>query len=442
MLRKVLIIAYFFPPLGGGGVLRPLKFSKYLPKSGWVPIVITVAHSRYAVRDSSLLKELDPLVRVCRVASLEPTAYLRGIRGLSRPSRILETWMLVPDAKIGWVPFVVREALRITKTDDISAVISTSSPASAHLAALWIKRATGLPWVADFRDEWTQNPFIHFPTRLHRWIHEKLESTVLLNADAVISVSEPITEGLAELVDPSESDKFITITNGFDKADLFGTRGESMVERRPYLPQSGSGHEQNSQKTDRRFRITYVGSFYGIRSSSPFLSAAAELCNSGALPARELEITFVGSHVEIPPDIPEGIVRQTGYVAHRIAIEEMLSADALLLVIPNGSAKNAYTGKLFEYLGTGRAILALAPPEGVAAKLIKKAKAGVIADPDEHCEIKNAIMKLYRAWEAGKPLTRIRQSVVMQYDRERLTQRLAQLLDHVVDRCKAGSKSQ
>jgi glycosyltransferase involved in cell wall biosynthesis len=234
--RRVLLVAYYFPPLGGAGVQRSLKFAKYLPELGWQPTVLTCSTGMRYTQDPSLTADIPAGLQVERASVLEPW---RPLLRSHRLTLFLNRWLSLPDRQIGWFPLAYRKGLKWLRGGFFSAIYTTAAPYTAHLLGLRLKRATGLPWIADFRDEWTQNPSLPNPSPLYRRLNKTWERQVLTEADRVLSVSEPITEGLQKLVEPTQRGKFHTLTNGYDPADF---------------------PAQSENRSSQKFTVVYTGS--------------------------------------------------------------------------------------------------------------------------------------------------------------------------------------
>jgi len=387
--RRLLLVTYYFPPLGGSGVFRPLRLAKHLPRKGWEVTVLSVSENTRAPKDHSLLREVPPGLRVERTPSAEPRTLLialskLGLRGLVRR---IEPLLMLPDDQRGWVPFAARRAKQLADELEFDAVITTSAPYSAHLVGQRLRRHSGIPWIADFRDEWTTNPYLRerYPTNWHRNFNRSLEREVLREADRVVCVSRPWLDALHGLVPDLPGKKFVVLPNGYDGEHFPG---------------------EPAPRPDR-FRIVYTGVFYGPRSPVPFLQALDLVRERRRIPADELEVVFMGRTgwsdraAGESPDDSVRIVEQRPYFE---SLEVLRSAAVLLLVIPREGGAGNHTGKLFPYLASGRPILATAPEPNVAAELIRESRSGVVAPPDDPAAIAAAIESLYEDWKRGIPL--------------------------------------
>jgi glycosyltransferase involved in cell wall biosynthesis len=407
-MRRVLVLAYVFPPLGGGGVHRTLKHVKYLTHHGYESLVVTARGRWYPPHDESLLREVPaethvvaapevPLARL-RAAVLNPMHRLRLSRALA-----FIGW---PDAYAGWIPGAVWTALRTARRHRPEVVYSTSPPVSAHLVALIVSRLLRLPWVADFRDGWTLNPQQEqVPVVLQR-ANARLEDAVVKRATRLVIADETIE------LRGTEPDALIQ--NGVDTDDL---------------PTHGG-------RNGDTFRLTYAGTLYGARNLEPVFAALKKMIATGRLDADRFELRLVGSDFRgqrAGSDLEALPMQATGYVDHRRALSEMAASDALLLFQPAGWP--GASGKLYEYLATGRPILCVAPDDSVPSRLVHELAAGECASPDEPAAIEAAIASLYRRWRDGElgVNDRVRRVAVERFSREALAGRLADVLDAAIE---------
>lgn len=403
--RRVLVLAYFFPPLGGGGVQRVLKFVKYLPEFGMQPTVITTRSQSYAVKDPSLAGDIPSGVTVVRAPELPMHKFRLLVGGLLQRLRMpgLTGFFPWPDEYAGWVPGALFATLRQIRKERPDVIFSSYAPASVHLVALLASRLTGVRWVADFRDEWTQNAESRRGPRILRTANEALERAVLSRAAAITVVADYF-EFAAEPAGPR-----VLIPNGVDPDDI---------------PASSTPEAEPS-----RFRLVFAGALYGGRDCSPLLRALRKLVRAGSLDPARIEFRVVGN-VWVPGglDLDEIEVSETGYLGHRAAVEEMQRGHALVICLPDGS--NAATGKLWEYLAVERPVLAIAPSTSVAAQTVEALDAGFAVEPSDDQAIEDAVMQLFRRWESGNArVPGVREEVYRRVSRRRLAGRLAEVLD-------------
>lgn len=375
--RRVLMIAAAFPPCGGPGVQRTVKFAKYLPSFGWKPTVWSADALDDLPGDESLLDDLAPEVHVhrwktgSRVRALRRS--LRDAAATGRPwSRLLAAidWRLtawlahkpMPDDLVRWARTSVWPATGIMQRDGVAAIYSTFSPASNHLLALWLKRKTGLPWVADFRDLWTDDYRYMERSRTRRRAHRRLEQMMLEAADAVIGVTERQTDMLASHV-PDQVHKFFTITNGFDPADF-----------------EDNGERTGPASLDGRFVLAHVGRLDRWRTSDAWFAGLRLFIRSLGADRDRFELRIVG---HAGAGVREKLAATgarcvfTGYVPHGEAVREMCRAHALLLNVPDGpNAASVIPAKLFEYLASRRPVLVVGPPDGEAERIVRSCGAG------------------------------------------------------------------
>jgi glycosyltransferase involved in cell wall biosynthesis len=382
---KVLIVSLYFPPAGGGGVQRPLKFATHLPTLGIETHVLAPDDPKWIHADPDLQPPTNAWIHRARYLGPKgrrPAEELHGRRGLdriSRQARLAGRRFLLPDENVSWNLTAIPAAVRIVRREGIDVVLTTSPPSSVHLIGAAAKRATGVRWVADLRDSIVAHPHRR-AERLAVRTKERGEAAVAgliaRNADAIVAVSEAIAEETRGL-DPKGP--VVTIANGSDFDDFAGL---------PY-------------ERGERFRITHTGSFFGKRDPRPFLTALAD---SG------LDVTarFVGDFRTADREWAEELglgdrLELHPYVPRRRSLELQRDSEALLLLIPEagGRGKGVLSGKVFEYLAAERPILASVPPDGAAAELIEETGAGVVAPPDDPAAIADALRGLVERYEAG-----------------------------------------
>jgi glycosyltransferase involved in cell wall biosynthesis len=404
-VRRVLVIAYFFPPLGGAGVQRTLKFVKYLPQFGWRATVVSTRSGLYGARDPELVREIPEGTRVVRAPAV-PVARWLAIALYKLGLRRLMPWVSWPDGGYGWAPVAFVAAWRQVRRQRPDVILSTSSPYGAHLVGLMLHRLTGIPWVADFRDEWAANPHLADQPRALARLSARAEAAITRHADHVVVAADYF----ALAGDAGLAGRRTTVTNGVDADDV---------------PADHDG----APPTDR-FRLSFVGTLYGPIDLHPVLAALERLITEDVIDPERFELRVVGS-IWIPDfAAPDGVpVTQTGYLDHEQAIAEMRSASALVLFVPESSL--APSGTIFEYLAVERPIICVTREDNLAAQLVREWNAGSVARPSDLDANVAALQTLYRRWEAGdlEPPAGTRERVFARYSRRELTRQLATVLE-------------
>jgi glycosyltransferase involved in cell wall biosynthesis len=402
--RRVLMLAYFFPPLGGAGVQRSVKFAKYLPEMGWSPTVITTRSTVYPVKDPTLAEDLPPGLRVLRAreprGAMGPATVFKWA-GLERLSQIAS----FPDFATAWAPDALRLALKTVQAERPSVLFSTSAPYTAHLVALAVHDRTGVPWVADFRDEWSADPSMSEGPPVMRRVARRLEREITSRATAIT-----VIDRYFDLSNPSAS-PVVAIPNGVDSDDV--------------------RHSETTGTSDA-FTLSYVGSIYGDHSPRPVLDVLAGLGARGLVDLDRVRVRLVGNDWRRPDDREWPVrVEQTGYVDHDQALLEMRSASVLLHY--RAPASSAPAGKVYEYLASERPVLCVAREDGVAARLVREAQAGPVAAPNDPQAIEDALLSLYERWRDGglRDQPWARDWVLANYSRRKLAGDLADLFEQV-----------
>jgi glycosyltransferase involved in cell wall biosynthesis len=453
MPGRVLIIAYFFPPVGGVGVQRTLKHAIHLPGRGWTTIVVAPRDPAYPLRDPSLLDGVPPGLEVHRTLSLEPSrltqmarrrigrgevaGQLHGDVGIGmrtpRPrglvQRALRTgatlwgraWaeVLFPEEAIAWLPSALLSSVRITRRLAIDVLYSSSPPVTTHIVAGLTKRLTGRPWVADFRDPWIGNTFARRESAWRRRLQVSSERWIVQHADAVILSVESLRDDFRKRY-PEGADRFVHIPNGYDRADLLDL---------PVRP---------ADVDDSRFRLVYAGSLYREHELEIFLSGVETLLRRRPVARDRLLIEFVGPVNEANAMIAAryaarlgDVVRYLGFLRRRDALARMASADALLhLMPPDPRAGGIIGAKVLEYLAFDRPILAVVP-EGEGRRLVASLPGGRTSavDPDSIACALEELLDDPPVAEAADRTGR--------YDRANLAGELAHVLDTVVASARA-----
>ena len=447
MSRRVLVVTYYFPPVGGMGVQRTLKYVTYLPRWGWEPVVVAPGDPEFPVRDPSLMAALAPDLEVHRTASLEPgklpyAALRRFRRGRSGQGadvasdlattaaggglrarmlrRLVSVWkwfwgaLLFPDLAVPWMPYAVRSGGKAHQQNHVDAVYSSSPPVTAHLVARRLKKATGRPWVADFRDPWIGNPFAAPMSRPKRWLQRRMERSIVEQADVVTVAVAAMREMFAARY-PEMADKFIHIPNGYDRNDIAGL-----------VPVPGE---------PGRFTILFAGSLYRPGELEAFLGGVEKLLERRPDLRARLRVQFVGrvnaynrrlADAYIAPGRIGDVVSFEGFVPRRVALARMAGADALLQLMTAEPGTEMFVGgKLLEYLAFDKPILAVMPP-GEGRRLVDSLPVGRSADvePDSVAAALEGLLDNPPAPGPTDPAGR--------YDRVNLARELASVLDRVV----------
>jgi len=410
-MKSVLMIAYQFPPMGGSGVQRTTKFVKYLPDFGWNPVVLTRSIDRMKLRDSSLLSEIPDGTRIIRTRSYDLTE-LPGI--LELPGKFAARKILIPDGEIIWARFAKKEAEKEIDKGSIDLIYTTSYPYSDHLLGLALKKKyNGIPWVADFRDEWTNNPYLldNPHNRIRMKIERKMEDMVLQAADMLITNTPVMLENFLKR-DPSLKKKFHVIPNGFDREDFIGLT--------PVRP------------GEKKLVFTYTGLLYGRRKPDTFFKALSSLIESGTVQKEHICVKFIGNYKEhvmnetINRFNLNGVVNVYPYMEHKECLNHLAGSDILLLIEGSGPGAEAfYTGKVFEYMNIGRPILAVIPKNGAAASLIRETSTGYVCDFDDIDEIAKCIQIIYNEWKNGYISYNPDSDEIAKYERKNLCEKLA-----------------
>jgi glycosyltransferase involved in cell wall biosynthesis len=430
-MRKVLVVAYYFPPMGLSGVQRTLKFVKYLPQHGWQPTVLTVAPGSYFARDASFLREIEPLqTRVLRTASIDPTRFFRkGSVSEAKVIKMPSEWIrktlnvgsqffFVPDNKIGWKRKACKGASEILEREKFDLIFATAPPYTDFLIGQYLKKRYRLPLVLDYRDSWIDNPYHFYLTPVHRWLHHVLEKRVLRASDKVVTINRRIKELLLTGYPFLQYQDVEIVPQGFDPED-FNLDGVPPVPR------------------GQRMRLTYSGTFIDKRTPKYFLHALVRLFQEQPELRDRIEACFLGHFREENLKLVyrlglQDVVRVVGYVDHKECVRNLLASDVLWLIIGKGKGEDMMsTGKLYEYLGARKPILGCVPA-GVAKTTIEDSGAGIVVEPDDVKGIAAAIRTLYQRYES-RTLVGPNEEYVEKFNRKRLTADLARTFELLVE---------
>lgn len=429
--KKVLIVTYYWPPAGGPGVQRWLKFAKYLPEFGWEPIIYTPENPSYPLVDETLTKEVPENLKIVKTNIWEPYQIAekfsksnKKFKGgqfdvgknqsfMSKLSIFIRGNFFIPDARKFWVKPSVKFLKQYLKENNIEVLVTTGPPHSLHLIGLGLKKELpNLKWIADFRDPWTEISYYkHLKlTSSSDKKHRQLEKSVFENADLTLATSYTDAENFKR-----NGANAFCITNGFDKENT----------STPLSVTNGKV----------KFILSYVGVLEQLRNPENLWKALENLCKTNSDFAKDFELKFVGRVDdkilnEIENSVLKNNIINLGYLAHSESVNEMQNSDLLLITnFPNESSKGIIPGKLFEYLATGKQIISFGPKDADVETILNKTKAGKHFDYQENLEeIQKFILSLYEDWKSGNPTQN--QANINEFSRRELTKQLSELLDN------------
>lgn len=431
--RKVLFVVYNFPPAAGAATQRVLKFLKYLNKFGYQTFVLTVDKVDYPDLDFSLMEKIPADTKVIKTRYWTPFGIYRKITGRKSDEKIpvafikdnhtsiaerisvfLRLNVFLPDAKIGWLPFAVRAGKKLIRNEQIDVVISSGPPHTTHLIAKSLKRKTGVRWIADFRDPWTDIDYYSGMkrTKLAQWIDSKLEKSVLKSADFVVAASD----GYLNIIkNKGVKNNYEVLTNGFDPDDF----------------------QNIEQKQQQKFLITYTGNMPITRNPEKLWLALDELVRENKDFADNFEFHFAGvMDDEIRQKIKEMIFYKNfidhGYLSHNEVLDLNFNSHLLIMIVNRVATSNEILpGKIFEYIASGNFILVIGPENGNSARLVNYVKQGIAIDYEEKSKIKKLILDLFNKWKNGE-LKKIESAEKFEFTRERITQKLIQIIETLI----------
>ncbi|GCC49902.1 glycosyl transferase [Chryseotalea sanaruensis] len=424
--KKVMVITYYWPPSGGSGVQRWLKFVKYLPQFGWQPYVFTPENPAFDLKDESLLKDIPPEAEVLHFPIWEPYGLFNKLSGggvqvsansapkadslFSKLSIWIRGNFFIPDPRVFWVRPSVKFLDDFLREKRIRHIITTGPPHSVHLIGLGLKkRNPSLKWTADFRDPWSEWGFLDTLklSKLARKTHQQLEKKVLTTADKVTTITPFYVRHFQRL----GGRKVNLLTNGYDEEDF------------------------QDFKTERpdRFVIRHVGIVNEKCNPIPFMEALASLCVKHAEFKNAVQVDFVGQvNARFANYVKEHAVLKTittltPNIPHKEVVK-LYGKSALLLLVLTGykDAEGYMPGKLFEYLATGLPVLGIGPEQGDAADLLNKSGAGVMIHESQQQQIKDILLHHFIVWEnSGSNSSQLGN----EYSRKAMTARLTEILD-------------
>ena len=420
--KHVLVVAYYFPPMGLSGVQRIAKLVKFLPRHGWRVTVITPKVGAYFAFDDGLLAELTAIdgVRIVRTSSLDPTRLFTPkqrstVAFPEENSRqvlsFLSQLVLLPDNKIGWKRFAVRAARKIMKLDPFSAVFATAPPYTSFLIGKEISRTLGVPLVLDYRDDWIDNTRHIYPTRIHKSIVRKQEMAVVRSAKLVLAINQVILDQIKSRTDTADT-AYHLVPQGFDPEDFGVTQG--------FAPEDFDMPKEEKTST-KPMVFTYTGMFYDAQQPDSFLKALKLVFDQSPALKTKIRARFVGLFPESKKALIDllgltEVVQLEGYVSHQDSIRFLMESDVAWMTVGRQPREASIsTGKLFEYIGSGKPILGLVP-NGAAKQVLHDYGAGITVDPDDVQGISAHIRTLFGQWEGGE-LPSPSSSAQEQYDR-------------------------
>lgn len=428
-MKKVLIITYYWIPSGGAGVQRWIKFTKYLRDFGWEPVIYTPENPEYPSEDYSFEKDIPADIQIIKTPIWEPYNIYRNLTG-KKNERInagfisenkKPSWkdklsiairgnFLIPDPRRFWIQPSVRYLTNYLTENPVDAVITTGPPHSMHMIGLKLKKIfPSLPWIADFRDPWTNIDFYKDLnlTFIADKIHHKMEKNVIQNADSVVVVSRGMKEEY-ELLHPKN---IKVISNGYDNEDVPEAKTE----------------------TENKFSIAHIGTLNAARNPSALWKALSELCSENQSFKSDLQIQLIG---KVDFSVLEDIgckslndnLLKIDYMPHQEAVAKQKAASVLLLLINrSANAKGILTGKFYEYLAAKRPVLGIGPSDGDAAQVLSETGAGRMIDFDDEAGLKSVISDFYKLFKTNE--LQVNTTAIERFSRRSLTGEMAELLD-------------
>jgi len=439
--KRLLVVNYDFPPAGGAGIKRCLKFMKFLPKQGWDILVLTVKNGNHSLLDKTLLKEINPGVKIHRALTFEslfknaPSQTICNVgstidkktsfKQLHRKAyKYLGKIIRVPDSRVLWLPAAMIAAIKLSRSNKYDAIYATGPTFVNLIIGVLIKIISRKPLITDFRDAWIGDPMLQFDKKYLRKVHARLEKFVIHNSDRVISTNPFVTIDFQKRY--GINSKFDTIYNGYDMDDY------QIIKE--YAP-----------KNCNKFTVVYTGRLYGERTPKYFLKALQLALEEKPDMKSKTQVIFVGSCVKfldgkyIEDYIEEAklkdVVKLTGYISRKESLEYQMEAHVLLLIIGIVSKDKELTyglsGKVFDYMLSGKHILTLANG-GATREFIVKNKIGDIFYQEDLKGVKNSLIKAYKNWEEGIVTYSSNIQAYEEFDFHRLSIKLTDHLNEII----------
>jgi glycosyltransferase involved in cell wall biosynthesis len=434
-LRKVLIITYYWPPGGGAGVQRWLKFSKYLRDFGWEPVIYTPENGEMPVIDPSLEKDVPVGLTVIRQPIWEPYNSYKKFIGQKKDEKIntgfltenkkpklaekVAVWirgnLFIPDARKYWVKPSIKFLAAYLAENPVQAIVSTGPPHSMHLIAMELHKQLHLPWLADFRDPWTNIDFYKdlLLTAGSDRSHHRMEREVLKEADVVVSIGKQMSEEFKGILG-SDTGKFHVISNGYDAEDLY--TGEV--------------------RKDPKFSLAHIGTLVRSRNPEVLWRVLDLMCKEVDGFSKDLEIKLVGKvDVHVMQCIVESgldsFVNKISYLPHSEVIRTQQQSQVLLLLVNNTkNAEGILTGKFYEYLSARRPIICIGPRKGELAEAFGETDCGKISGFDDADTLRKNLQEYYIAYKNGNLSSASKN--IEKFSRRELTRQLSVVLNSLI----------
>jgi len=443
------MVTSHFPPRISAGVFRSLRFARYLPTLGWNVHVLTIDPKSFepgAQTDKALLDKLPSSVTIHATRAIYPINWVSAIKGVltrrKKKSRSASgskagaaskgTWqnikdgvtlpLMTPDRFVGWIRYAVARGKQVIGRQEIDVIYSSGPPWSNQLVACDLKRASGLPWIADFRDPWVDSDFR--PQRRGNTRqglkHRRLERQVVESADRIVMNTARARDMIAARYGDQSDDKFVVISNGYDAADYGDTSLEAVKETSP----------------TNKMVIAHAGSFYGKRNVTAFIDALANLIDRGVVSREQIEVQLIGAlragrdieREQIEERSLQDVVRILPPIPHDECLKQLAAADVLLLV--QVGAPECIPGKVFEYIALGKPILTLSA-DGATRDVVRENALGPDGSPEDVASVEAAIADIYERYVSGSPMPAPTGVVRHRYDGIKLTQDLVDVINQV-----------
>ncbi len=421
---NVLVVAYYFPPMGLSGVQRTFKFVKYMPEFNWQPTVITTGKTAYFAYDENMLREIsDKQIEIIRTEALDPNTVLKKIGTSKAPresvrkvlNKISQT-IFIPDNKKSWSKKAFKVADKLLTEKEFDVVFVTGPPFSAFIEISKLKEKHNIPIVFDYRDLWYESYFAFYPLKIHKFLNYKMEYSALKGADKITVTNRKIKEKLLKDFPFLKHENIVIVRHGFDKEDF----------------------ESNTpiKKENSKLLITHSGNFIEYTTPEFLFKALRKLVVENPDIASDVEVHLVGivdpKYVKMIKKLGlQTIVKVYGYLEHKEAVRKIMSSDLLWFMI--GQRKNIDSilpGKVLEYVGTGKPIFANLP-EGAAKIVLEEYGASYTTSPDNVSDIKEKIIEIYNDYKSGKmPIPE--KNYVEMHTRKNLTNELTKVFQFLI----------